>query len=139
MELTYNNIKETVKKYFDSLPSIEGPQDEKRILEFFAPDFKVHRFNLPELVEGREGFVKHLCGHADQFRAIVSYEPPPLGIMIDERRGMASMLMVEEFRHPVSGEQVDPKIYLFTAWEFCIHENKVKAKRELILHITGYL
>jgi hypothetical protein len=139
MELTYETMGATVKKYFDLLPTIEGPQDEKKVLEFFAPDCLIQRFDLPERVEGREGFVKHLCGHADEYRAVVTYAKPPLGIMIDENKKMAAMTMLEEFKHPKTGKSIKPDLYLYVVWEFCIHENKVKAKRELIIPIPGYL
>jgi len=146
MELTYENMKEMVQNYFDALPFIEGPQDEARMLEFFAPGCKVISGD-PIRAQSREDHVKHICGHADVYRAVVSYQPAPLGIMIDERRKMVSMLIVEEFKHPVTGEfflpegygYPKPKLFMNVIWELCLHDNKVKAKSETIIRIPGYL
>jgi hypothetical protein len=138
MELTYDNMKKMLQDYFDELPSIEGPQDEARILKYFSPDFKI-RWGSPSIEQNREEWVAHLCGHANDYRAVVHYKPEPLGIMIDEKRKMATMIITEEFLRPVTNEPIMNKEFICVLWELCIHDNKVKAKKEMILVISGYL
>jgi hypothetical protein len=134
MELTYQIIKKMLLEYFDSLPSISGPQDKARIKEFFTPDFKVRwAFNgRVSVTQTREEWVHHLCGHPNEYRAVVHYQPPPLGILIDEKKKLATMLICEEFLHPVTGFSVKPKEYVANYWELALHEGKVKARREMI-------
>ena len=48
----------------------------------------------------------------DVYRAVVSYDKPPLGIMIDERKAMATMVIVEEFKQSVSGWSIMPNTVL---------------------------
>jgi len=148
MELTYENMKQLLVDYFDILPSIEGEQYKPRMREFLAPDYKMHRPNriyaalepVAAVIENREEWVSHLCGHADKYKAVVSYQPEPLGIMIDERKKMGVMKILEEFRSTAPGKKVFPdKKYFFVFFEFCVHDDKVKIKNELIISIPGYL
>ena len=139
MKLTYENIKETIQTYYNTLPTIKGQQDATKLLDYFTPDFQV-RFGVgASILNTREEWVVRLCGHTAQYRSIIHFEPAPLGITIDERRGTASVMFFEELVVPETGEYFSPLFFGNTYFEFCIHENKVKAKREIICHMPGYL
>ena len=133
-ELTRENMKELIRKYYDSLRFIEGPQDEDKIREFMSPDYHITHLTVPGVIriEDREGSVKFVCSQTDKFRVKISYLPP-VGLMVDEKRKMALGLIQEEFIHPVTGEEVMPKVYRVIFWELCIHDNKVKVKSETII------
>jgi len=149
MALTYENMKQWIMEYCDTLPSIEGLQDRGRIMEFFAPDFQV-RWGDPAIIQNREEWVKYLCGHADDYMSIITYQPEPMGIWIDKRKKTAAMLAIEEFKHSTKGgepilidvtatlpvKDVMPKEYHAFYLEFCVHDDKVKAKRMMIMPVA---
>jgi hypothetical protein len=141
MELTYENINAMLNEYFDALPTIEGPQDEARMMEYFSPDFEIlwPYFNFASVVQNREEWVKHLCSHADVYRATVTHEPHPLGIAIDVSKKQATVIHYEEFLHPETKEHVLPRMFCAVVFEFCIHDGKVKAQSEKILAIPAPL
>ncbi len=122
-----------------------GPLDEDKYREFFAPDCKIIRKYSPNFVgvSDREDWVKRVCQYAGKlFRVEMSSDTPPFGIIVDEKRKMAVHLFEEVFKDPVTGEVLTPqkkwsmensREERIVIWEFCIHDNKIKAKSELII------
>ena len=143
-ELTYENMKQFCIDYCNFFRQ-PGQLDEAKYREFFAPDCKIIRRYTRNWVgtSDREDWVKRICQHAGKlFQPLMSWDTPPLGIIVDERRKMAVHLFKEVFTNPVTGETITPQKewgiekpqeYRIVVWEFCIHANKVKAKSELII------
>lgn len=143
-ELTYENMKQFCIDYCNFFRQ-PGQLDEAKYREFFAPDCKIIRRFSRNFVgaSGREEWVKRICRHVGKlFRVEMSWDTSPLGIIVDERRNMAVHLFEEVYKNPVTGEILTPQRewgvenpheYRIVVWEFCIHDNKVKAKSELII------
>ena len=131
-------MKKWMTDYFDNLFSLEGYNDKPRLLEQFAPNFKIHRGSDLAVVETREEWVDYLCSQADKYRAKISYGPEPLGIYIDERTGWTSAKIQQEFLDPVTRKEIQPKVFFFVIFKFCIEQNRIKAERQLIVQIKAF-
>lgn len=144
-ELTYENMLAFTKRYFDMLPSITGPESKPMAMEFFSTDYKNCMADIwvtgestgaqivRQEIFDRKGWVDHICGHADQFRAKCTYEPYPLYIMIDDRRKMATVRLKEQKLHPVTGKGME-EWFMICGFEFTQDEKgNIKFKREYII------
>jgi len=127
-------MKELIEKYYDTLLTIEGPKDKERFQELMSPDYQItHRTKPGQIrIENREDSLNFICSHADKFRVKISYLPP-IGLMVDEKRRIAVGLIQEEFIHPVTKQEVRPKVIRFIVWELGVHDNKVKVENETII------
>jgi len=138
MELTYESMMEYTERYFDILPSIDPKKDPKivdKVRDFFSSDFMI-RWGEPPKFHNREQWMDHLCGHADEYKAIVLYKPDPLHIIIDDRKKIAACLVQEEMRHSVTGKPL--KIFLINVrFEFTLENKAIKFKKELISYVSS--
>lgn len=138
-ELTYENMKEMVETYYRIVSEGKGPEDESRLRELFTPDFEARKraFNGETGVIGREQWIKGSSG-PNRWKIDISWDKPPYGMIIDVKQGKVLMLYKDTFKNPPM--TIDPpgikvsEISFCTIWELCIHENKVKAKSEYIMH-----
>ena len=143
-ELTYENMLAFVKKYFDMLPTITGPECKPMVMEFFSSDFINFKGNTwttghptgeligKENIFDAKGWVDHLCEHADQYRAKCYYEPYPLYIAIDERRKFATVCIKEEKLHPVTGKAMK-EWYMINGFGFTQEKGSIKFNLEFII------
>jgi len=144
-ELTYENMLAFVKRYFDMLPSITGPESAPMVREFFSPGYKICMADLwltghptgeqiiKQEILDREGWVNHLTGHAGEYRARCIYEPWPLFILIDERQKQAIWRIKEQKLDP---KTMKPLVewYMVGGFGLTLDANKtIKFNEEFII------
>jgi len=132
MELTYDNMMAVVQKYCAMLPGLI-PENKHEMEAICTPDCV---FSYPD----GQTEADHVSSHWETYRAYLHYEPFPLYIQIDERKKQADCVLLEEARHPETGELVkafkDPvtgvltedTIYMRESFQFALHDGKVKIK-----------
>ena len=135
--LTYEKMMALVKKYCDLLPGLI-PQTKYKMEDICTPDYIA-------AYGGGQTEADHVSEHYQEYRAYLHYEPWPLYIMVDERKKMASCMLWEESRDPVTGKlikamgwdpvkgvRVDPPTsdmaYMRQIFEFEMHDGEIKLK-----------
>jgi hypothetical protein len=143
MELNYENMLAFIKKNYDFLPTLNGTVEKARELEeYLTADCTIRRNIGPGLLDGkiviqnRDERVAQLNGHAKEYRAVVSYDPYPLYIAVDDRKHIVTAMLREKYVYPPTGEVYD-EIALFAIHELVLDQNKIKMKRELVCPIGG--
>jgi hypothetical protein len=137
--LTYDNMMKFTQKYFDLLKDYElvkSPKFRDTMTGFFTNDFEIRWGQMVVKIDNRQEWIDHICGHADNYIAVVDYEPYPLRIMIDDKKKMAACWIKEEVRDTKTDEV--KKVFLLNAYfEFKVEDNKIKFSKELISLISG--
>lgn len=144
-KLTYEDMLSLIKRYFDTVPSITGPESAPKMMGFFSKDYKNYMADIwatgeptgeqivKQEIFDRKGWVDHLCGHANLFRAKCFYEPYPLYIMIDDRKNTATVRLKEQKFHPETGKS-SQEFYMIVGFEFTQDEKgKALFKKEYII------
>jgi len=129
-ELNYDNMMAVAKSYCQIIPALT-PQT-KHLLEAIC---------TPELESVRKHADK-VSSHYKEYRAYLYYEPWPLFIAVDERKKIATCILREEDRHPMTGElvktgvhkhpvtgEIVDTLYMSEDFEFALHDGKVKIKQ----------
>jgi hypothetical protein len=130
-ELNYDTMLATIKKYCDMLPGLV-PENKHEMEALCTPDCV---FSYPDGMTEAD----HVAVHWEIYRAHLYYEPHPLYIHIDERLKTADCVLLEEAKHPVTGELVkdafdkyipglNGSALMHELFEFTLHEGKVKIK-----------
>ncbi len=143
MELTYENMKDFLEKWFDFLPKVE-PKTFDEFRELFAPAFRIP--HQGRFLNREEWAIGHIGTHHEVYRAHIYYKPAPLYIMVDDRKKMAACLITEEAKHPVTGEIVEVFkhhitgepvgiIFMHANYELVLIDNAIKMKSEFLTRI----
>jgi hypothetical protein len=89
------------------------------------------------IIEHVEQRVNRLCGHSDKYRAVITYEPYPLYLAVDDRKNIVTSIIREKFVDPVTGEYYGD-VVIFSLFELILDDNnKIKIKRELVQRLGG--
>jgi hypothetical protein len=138
MELTYENMVDHLNKYFDMIPKIDPASDPdiyKKMEKFFSDDFQV-RWGTPVKFFNREQWIDHLCGHANEYRALIHYKKSPYYFIVDDRKKMAAGFIREQMTHPESGAII--KDFLINVhFAFTLVHGNAKFKYEMISQIPA--
>jgi hypothetical protein len=136
MELTYEKMMQHIDKYFDLVPTIDTAADRgirKKVEDFFSEDFEI-RWSTPVKFHNRQEWVDHLCGHSDDYKAIIHFKKRPYYVFIDDRKKMAACFIREQMKNTKTG-QIMKDFLLNVHFEFKLVDGKVKFSHELISHI----
>jgi hypothetical protein len=138
MELTYDVMMETVKRFFGEIKLIRPSKDPgcvERFRDYFATDFLIRRGRPPEILT-RDQWTDHCCKHEDVYIAECILEPYPLGHWCDEKKKIVTTYLIENKRDPNTWELLGSFIMLEFI-EFKLENGKPKMWRQLITHVAS--
>ena len=126
MELTYDNIVKFIKDYFNVFNKYgQDPEEIHRLDDYYAPDLEFTPY-----VAG----IGHTTGRDDFYQVLLSHpsgkeQLTPEEIVVDERRGMAVVLIKAEISDSKTGEVLVTKRY-FVLYALVLDENTtIKIKK----------
>jgi hypothetical protein len=102
MELTYDNIMDFMKRYFEAYSTIaQNPMTTHQMREFYSPDFKLIQYFPRHAVSGLELFLEMSSSHPG-----IQETLRPEYIMVDDRQKKAVVYLRAEFVIKATGEIV---------------------------------
>ena len=126
MELTYDTIIRYIKDYFNVFNKYgQNPEEIHRLDDYYAPDLEFTPY-----VAG----IGHTTGRDDFYQVLLSHpsgkeQLTPEEIVVDERRGMAVVLIKAEISDSKTGEVLVTKRY-FVLYPLVLDENAtIKIKK----------
>jgi len=129
MKLTYDNIREFLKGYFEIFNKYgQNPKTNYRMNDYFHPDLEFVEYSegVPPIL-GRERLLAEVSEHTSSHEKLIPEE-----IVVDERRGVAVVLIKTEITDAITGELLVAKSYLVHYQLVLDQSNTIKIKRILL-------
>jgi hypothetical protein len=120
MELTYDNIVNYMKEYFEAFNAYgQNPATIHRMDAYFTPDFEFRPYvaTIPPVV-GRDEWYRVLLSHPSGYEKLT-----PEDIVVDERRRVVVVLIKAEIMDSHTREVLVTKRY-FARYPLILDENK---------------
>ena len=130
MELTYDNILNWMKEYFEAYNAYaQNPETVERMNDYFAPDMEfipyVASLKGPKgSVTSRDDFYRILAGHPSSYETFV-----PEDIVIDEKRSVVVVLLKVQVFDSKTEEVLLRKSYLPWYQLILDENNTIKIKK----------